>query len=319
MSSADTMRRKLGSSSMMRISPFGVISARYRASPLPGARNGGFAGALPAAFARMLSGARSDNNLVVNRCPSEMRSTSSATESMACSIRVSRSTRSLGRILGSIPCAMRLAYALASGTPTQITATIPKKLNGTRTSGPTDRLLQRRLCRRLVDRKHEANLRARTRTARRIHASAVRQHCLSRDRQPQPRTSRFVCHVRIPDPCEMFRRDPAPSVPHSQLHRVARCAAAVEVSARHVHLHVASLTARVHRIDQHVRQRASEGIVMSRHQRNTLVDVHVYRYTIRGNRTSRVSRQLAHVHRCRRPLWESSELREVARHLLQPA
>src|SRR6185312_14344513 len=317
-SSADTIRRRLGSSSMMRISPSGVISARYRASLLPGARDGTLPGTPRCAFAGSASGARSDNSLVVNRCPSEMRSTSTATDSMACSIRVNRSVRSLGNAFGSTPRSMRLACARASGNPTTIATTMSIPQIGTRTSGPTNRFLQRRFGRQLVDGEHEADLRAFAGTARRIHRPAMCQHRLTRDRQPQPRAARLLRDVRIPNPRELFRRDPTSGVAHAELHRVVYGAAAVRVATPHPHLHVAAVATRIHRVHQHVRQRPSKRVVVPGHERDVIIDVHVHRHTIGRDRARRVSRQLTHVHRGRRTLRQTAELRKVASHLFQP-
>ena len=121
------MRRMFGSSSAMRT--IGTYVVRSRA----GVPVGALWRASDADFP-------SERSFVVNLCPSEIRSTSSATESIACSIRSSLAATSLG-IWGFFDWeSIRLEYDLTKGTPMTRMIAVAKKPSGTTISGPISKL-----------------------------------------------------------------------------------------------------------------------------------------------------------------------------------
>src|SRR6185437_2572742 len=268
-----------------------------------GCRAGGSTGGVPA---------RSDRSLVVKRCPSEMRSTSTAMESIACSMCSRRCITSGGTVAPIEWRSMRLANALASGTPMATTPHMTKNAMGT-TNGLTILLLIHWSCVWLPRRKHKTDFRSLAFATRRMHLTAMRQYGLPGDREPEPGAAPFVRDIRLPDARQAGCGDSRASVPYAHLDRVV----SIQQQSAHVHVHPPAIVTGFHRVDEHVRQRAGECVIMPGDERHILAHMNLDRYSIGHDGAGRVTRQLRKVHLCRRSLRQTAELREVARHLLQ--
>src|SRR3954470_992369 len=167
------------------------------------------------------------------RCASEMRSTSIATASTACSIRSSRFS-TLAESPGATDgrSTNRRVNALITGMPSAMTAIVMKNdwmistaswgMNpgGNGPIGPC-RMYANTLgitCPVAVHRKHESNRRTASGRALGRHRTTMREHRLARDREPESCPPGFGSHVRLPDPAEMLFRYAATAVGDSDLH-----------------------------------------------------------------------------------------------------
>src|SRR2546423_2938280 len=291
------MRRIFGSSSAMRT--IGTYVVRSRA----GVPVGALWRASDADFP-------SERSFVVNRCPSEIRSTSSATESIACSIRSSLATTSLG-ICGFLDSASRRReYARARGTPTARTIAVTNAPSGTATSGPISRLP---LGVDAVCRYSELNLCSFPQRARRVHSSIVRPNCLARDCQPQPSSTRLVRDIRLPDRLQLFRGDTLAVVRDSDPDRT--------LTARRnragAHGDTAVLSRRVDCVEQNIAQSPCKGAVMAVHSGKIVVYLQIEGNGWRHAASRSISNELTHVDFRGRSFGEPSELGEAPGHSVE--
>src|SRR6267143_545870 len=239
-----------------------------------------------------------------------MRSTSSATESIACSIRSSLAATSLG-ICGFLDWAsMRREYARARGTPTARMIAVTKAPSGTATSGPISRLP---LGVDAVSRYSELNLRSFPQRARRVHGSIVGPHRLPRDCQPQSGSARLVGDIRLPDRLQLVRRDTLAVVRNRDPDRIAP----VRRYGAGVHRDTAVLSGCIDRVEQNIAQGSGECSIVAVHPGKIVVYLQIEGNGRRYAASRSISNELAHVDFCGRAFRQPSELGEAPRHSVE--
>src|ERR1700681_1976317 len=290
------MRRMFGSSSAMRT--MGTYVARSggddddlicRASSAP----------LP-----------SERSLVVKRWPSEIRSTSSATESSACSMRSRRSVTSAGRRGFFDSASILREYARAIGTPMARTMAQAKAPSGTTISGP---ISVGPLGAGAVSGYRKLYLRSFARRARRANGSVVGPDRLTRDRQAESRAAGFVGDVRLPDRAERLRGDALAFIGHGDAHRVAP----TEFCGAGLHRNAAVFSGSIDRVEEHVAQGTRQRSVVTVHPGKILVYLQIKSKAGRHTAMRSVTNELSHVAFRWRPFWQLSKLGEAPRHAIE--
>src|SRR3954469_2197474 len=294
-SSAPTILRMFGSSSAMRTVGTYVLRSG-------GAEEGWICRGSPRP---------SERSRVVNRCPSEIRSTSIATASIACSIRSSLPVTSDG-MRGFFPSASILReYARATGTPIASTTAVANAPSGTTISGP---ISVGPLGAGAVSWNRELDLRTLAQRTRCGHGAIVRPHCLPGDGEAEARTARLVRDVRLPDRLETAGRDAFAVVGDGDPHRIP---------PRHFHSARADrdsafLPRCIDRIEQHVAQRACQCSIVAEHAWKILVYPQIESNAWRHAAARGVAHQLSDIDLRRRTLGQTTELRKAPRHSIEP-
>src|SRR6185503_12631747 len=111
--------------------------------------------------------------------------------------------------------------------------------------------------------------------ALRLNRAMVREYRLTRDRETQPGSTGLRRDVRLPDAPELLRRDSAARVRYGDLHRASAVILALRVLRSHAHRYAAGLSiggsaARVHGVQDHVRERTRQRVVMPVNHRDAV-------------------------------------------------
>src|SRR6476469_8337130 len=237
----------------------------------------------------------SESSFVVKRCPSEIRSTSMATASSACSMRSSLLVTSTGRRGFLDSASIRREYARESGIPIAQMIAVAKAPRGTTISGPIS-VHPHGAC--AVRGYRKLYLRSLAQRARCRDGSIVCPHRLSRDRQTEAGAARLVGDVRLPDGLQTSRRDPFAVVGNRDPHRVP---------ARHLHRSRGDgdaplVSRRIDGVQQHVAERARQRTVVAEHAWEILVYPQIESNARRYAAARGVAHELAYIDLRRRTL-----------------
>jgi hypothetical protein len=149
----------------------------------------------------------------------------------------------------------------------------------------------------------------------------MRQYRLSSYGEPEPCSARLARHVGIPNSREALRRDTAARVAHRDhdtVFPIAPIARDRDADARRLARRACTIDAtRVDRIEQHVRQRTRQRVMMPAHHRHIAINVNVGLDVGRHRHARSVPHELSDIDIGRWTFRQSPELGEAPRHLLQ--
>ena len=155
----------------------------------------------------------------------------------------------------------------------------------------------------------------------------MREHGLAGNRQSESRSAGFGGHVRFPNASYLIARDATTGVGYCDLHVVMQSAVSIgrsvitacygSYSDPDPGIRFRFCSAGIDRVENHVRERSCQGVVMSVNHRSAIVDVDLQRDVRRHRCPSCVPHELSDVDRGLWTLGQSSKLREAPCHGLQ--